>query len=156
MAVFNGIALSGDYLALPRGFYAIDCQAHRRNLCIEEQHVLVTTPHDLRHYFLAVRVGHLIVLGIGQDNFRQTIGWKGFAVVHDDRHAANSGIHLAHHASNTMSHHVGELLQRQQFIVPRKLVCTGYRGSGHIIVELMPDDTLPRLYHCLGGVLDCS
>ena len=51
-----------------------------------------------------------------------------------------------------MCQHIRELLECQQLVVPRELVGTGNAGTSQVIVELMPDDALPRIGHHISWI----
>ena len=54
-----------------------------------------------------------------------------------------------------MREHIGERLQGQQFVVPGELIGTRNGGARDIVVELMPDDPLPRLGELGAGIAGC-
>ena len=65
-------------------------------------------------------------------------------------------VHLAGHTRRAVRHDVCKSLQRQQLVVPRKLIGTRYAGARQVVVELMPDDALPTVRQTGRGIWSCS
>ena len=66
-------------------------------------------------------------------------------IVKHDRSPGNPRVQAGCHRSNGGLHDVTELAQRNHFVVPGELVGARDAGSGKVVMELMPEETAPRL-----------
>ena len=66
-------------------------------------------------------------------------------VVEHERRARNPGVQTGCHRAHGGFQHVGELPQRDHFVVPGELVGPRDARAGEVVVELVPEETAPGL-----------
>ena len=67
------------------------------------------------------------------------------SIVDNDRGTLHVRAQRAGHAAHRSRENAGELLKRQELVVPRKLIRPRNARTRQVVVELVPDDPLPRL-----------
>ena len=85
-------------------------------------------------------------------HLHQSLHGERLAVIHHYGRTFHLRVHLPSHTADARREHVGKLLQRQQLVVPRELICPRNARSRHVVVELMPDDAAPGVGHHSDGI----
>ena len=67
------------------------------------------------------------------------------SIVDNDRGTLHVRAQRAGHAAHRSRENTGELLKRQELVVPRKLIRPRNARTRQVVVELVPDDPFPRL-----------
>ena len=104
--------------------------------------------HHLGSHLPAGGVGHGILTSVGADaDVGHCIDREALIIIYYNRRAAALGVEQACHSAHGRGQHIGEAVEREQLVVPGKLIGLGNAGARQVVVKLVPNHAAPVVGH---------
>ena len=127
--------------------HLVDGISRSRDLGAEEhvQHAVLEAQHLMRHAGALVVVDADALAAGRHRRLNEFRDGEAGGVVDHQRRTLDIGVQRTRYGADRRGQDIRELLERKQLVVPRELVGTGNARAGQVVVELVPDEALPRL-----------